>query len=215
MPQAARNHWRRRLLRAVLGRVSATRTVTGKKAGRKWFELERYTTTVVASITAAVLLFILATLFKHRVYDLLTPPIESSEFPLFVTWEGYNTQGKVLIDLFIINKTDQAQTSETLDVEARELSKERGRAVSSGIRLVPTTGVRIDSVITDAAFNDGKGECDVLRRSNGNVWVLTVQRVEPEAVLRYVIVTDSHRPAMRDAKVSLPLEVLYPGGPQE
>jgi hypothetical protein len=114
-----------------------------------------------------------------------------SGFPLYCVVEPYNGPrgDTVLVDLYVVNLSSQEQTKDGLrGLVARQGA---GRDLSPSL-IAQADHPFVDSIVridVDSAFNAGKGEVVVARRTP-KTYEFSVRRIDPAAIMRFTLVTN-------------------------
>ncbi len=147
---------------------------------------------VLTSLLTALILFAGSLLFKP-IRTFLFPSQEVKEYPLYCTAEPYlEPSGKdLLVDFFIINRTNEEYSREKLDSILRSGSHDSDIVLSPDIRLKYSRRVdghpigKVEEALLDKEFNLNKGELDIDRRDD--LVSIKVNRVAERAVMKVTI----------------------------
>jgi hypothetical protein len=170
---------------------------------------------VIANLLTALILFFSVAIFKDPIYDWIRPTQSVPDFPIYCVAEGYNDRegSKIFADIYIINLAGDSLTRSEIDSFLKlRSSTERERPPDPDIRFKGSVSLLHQSE-ADLKFNQGKGELEILKlgESESAEWIVRIKEIQSKAVLRITVETNVTRPIERNAKVSLPFEVVYPG----
>jgi hypothetical protein len=147
---------------------------------------------VLVSLCTALLLFT-ASLTFAPVRRFFFPSV-IQEYPLVCTVEPYvsRSREKLLVDVFILNRTDDPRTREALQTFLRNNDPGSDKSLSPDILLTyrrfigPTQVGEIEDAYPDKEFNDGKGELDVISRRDSVE--IRVKKIIGHALLKATVV---------------------------
>lgn len=146
---------------------------------------------VLVSLCTALLLFT-ASLTFSPVRRFFFPPV-IQEYPLLCTFEPYvsSSRDKLLVDVFILNRTGGPHTREALQQFLENKDPSRDKSLSPDILLRyrrfvgPTQVGEIEGAYPDKEFNEGKGELEVFSRRDSVE--IRVTRIIKHALLKATV----------------------------
>ena len=188
-------------LRQVSRRIAQRVLLIWKRLTKDW-EHEILRPIVVSALGAVVL--VSGALMFTPVRRFLFPEEERPDYPLICTAEPVVKGERLLVDFYIINKTDEPQTVEKL----KEFLK--GSEASPTIKLHYYRPGQI-SPRADGDFNDGKADLEVQAAGE---WVQIIpKRITARAIARVTIEITGlpeFETITRDARASIPFDNLEP-----
>lgn len=164
---------------------------------------------LLVNLLSAFLLFLSVVLFKKPIVALLGLQ-EADEFPISAVLESYQgSDGRLNADLFIFNRTGQHYSAAQLE-SLLILREQRDLWEGPHVKVELTApSARILGLREDAAFNKGKAEYGT--RQDKDTCHVVIKEIQAKAILKFVIETDSSRPASRDDKGGVPFYVFVAG----
>jgi hypothetical protein len=158
----------------------------------KWKENWLYPVSV--NLSTAILLFLVMMPFE-RVRELFFPPREIPGYPLISRAEPYlsDSGDELIIDYFIINRSEDSHTRETLQNFLSQNNPNSQKDLSPDIklkytRLIGNTRIgRIESVYADTNFNDNKGNLTPIINGESNTVEIRINKIEGYAILKVII----------------------------
>jgi hypothetical protein len=174
---------------------------------RSWEVKQRIAIPVIANLSTALALFMVAYIMKPAIVRLFRTP-GVAQYPLSCTAEAFNELGseRALVDVFLVNLADREVTA----AELRRIVQESapGAGLSPGIRLTTGSRTRILSVTPDSVFNAGKGEVAIaVLDRDSTTWELNPLTIDATTIMRYAVRTDLiRRIQARGARFSNPVE---------
>lgn len=167
---------------------------------------------VLVNILTAVLIFFSVVLLKKPIYEALVPGPELPAYPLHVTAEPVPDTEPLSVDLYVMNVTSKAQAEADLDHFIRNELDDGNGGAETPIRLRwRSPSGAITRIVPYEDYNRDKGEIDVLEPDDRD-WGLRVRAIQPKAILRFRVETDSRRRVHSyAASGSVPFTIDYPG----
>jgi hypothetical protein len=171
-------------------------------------------TSISANVISAVLLFILALIFKPFIYDLFRTPVQVDSYPLQCVFEVYGDDEKGVrrVDIFIVNTQTEEYTFESLQSELNRISPDEYVRYSPAIPIVMRDDEpgEIESVKLDERFNKDKGTIRSTIEDGRRTAYLAVERIVTRAVMKATISIENTRDLgvsiERTAKIMIPFE---------
>lgn len=144
-----------------------------------WGAKEKVITPIIVNLLTALLLFVLAILFKPIIVGLFSPKSEIKEYPLYCIVEpNNNKEGKVVGDIFIINMTETTFYKNQLAILSKSLNPDPDSEINPDIHVENTSqSSKILSIEVDGNFNEDKGVVDIVEEPN-NHWRISIERIE-------------------------------------
>jgi hypothetical protein len=161
---------------------------------------------VAANLTTAFLVFLASLTFSPVRQWLFGSTVAT--YPLICAAEPLAdaTGTKRIVELYIINRTEDEYTREQLQSVLSDALKGSGTSGTPSFSLPYTRGVgTIESAVPDAEFNKSKGELQVVNR--GTRVDVNVQSIGSRAILRVLITVaglPDKQPVERIAKSAVP-----------
>jgi hypothetical protein len=183
--------------------------MTGKSV---WAWAESVLRPVLVSVLTAGILFLLASIFKPKIYELFAPPMRVKAYPLICYAEPVATgeEGTRQVEFYVVNLHGDEYTRDELNQLLRTLAPDE-RPLSADVRLwmKGNEGV-IDSVVFDSAFNAGKGSVEVELGDDTRSVELRFERIAQRAIIRVDLyfsgLLDLGVTIRRTAKVMVPFD---------
>jgi hypothetical protein len=150
---------------------------------------EKIARPIFINLTTAFLLF-LASLSFAPVRTWFFPPKIIRDYPLISTAEPHvsNADNKLIVDFFIINRTDHAYTRDELAGFLRSNNPDAHSRSSPDIELKYWRNVgKIEEVYVDKEFNDQKGILDIDFQKGSDKIVIKVVNIKERAVMKVSI----------------------------
>jgi len=179
-----------------------------------WEPKKNIITPIIVNITTACIIFFAAVIFKDRIFKWFGIKQEIASYPIYCIMEPYNEVGKeVIVDLFIVNLEDETYTITELKniTDTQAAAKDVNLSPIVEIKLKKRISGEIIMIIEDEIFNDDKGVVKIDSLNSGH-WKIAINNLEGRAILKFKIITSVRRPNIsRNAKATVPLEIIYPG----
>jgi hypothetical protein len=172
---------------------------------------QKIVTPVLANLTTALILFLVALIFKPIIVSLFSSN-QVNGFPIFCILEPYRYNGdSVAVDLFIINTLNEKQTNESLSDFIKLHSSGDNQYLNTDIHISKKNGIgEISSVIPDTKHNQGIGDVEV--HHAGDNWDINIIEIDGKSMLKLTIFTSIKRNiSSRGSQGSNPLQISYPG----
>jgi hypothetical protein len=167
---------------------------------------------VLVSVLTACVLFLLASIFKPKIYELFAPPMRVKAYPLICYAEPVDIgeEGKRRVEFYVVNLHGDEYTRDELNQMLRTLSPD-DRPLSADVRLsMKGNGGTIDSAVSESAFNVGKGSVGVQRSDDARSVELRFERIAQRAIVRVDLyfsgLLDLGVTIRRTAKVMVPFD---------
>jgi hypothetical protein len=177
-----------------------------------WELREKILRPVIVNLLTALLLFLIAVLFKDPIYNYFAPRPESKDWPVYCVMEPeVSNGGPVIADLFVLNMTAKRFSGSDLDKLAADQSKE-GPPLSALINIEMKDSVK-DKVISeikgDDEFNREKGGATA-KQVDPRHWQIQINDIREDKILKFVIHTTEERPiSSRASFETLPIKITY------
>jgi len=178
-----------------------------------WEVREKILRPVIVNLLTASLLFLIAVIFRDRIYDYFVPRHEAKEWPIYCLIEPeVSSGGPVTADLFVLNLTARKYLKSELDSLAAQQSPPYGTPFSALI------DIEMKDSVKDGAISDIKGD-DEFNREKGSAtpnrvdqrhWQIRIEEIEEGKILKFVIHTTEKRPVSSRASFdTLPIKITY------
>jgi len=177
-----------------------------------WNCKEKIFAPIFVNLLSAFLIFSLALCFKEKIYDLFGIDWGKEEYPLYCIIEPYNDNGRLLVDLFVINLTMDRYEEEDLENIIKKIREEKGILTTPKIQIKMKEEARgeIIEINHHDEFNNEKGKISILQISKKHCEI-SVKEIEGKGILKLTIITSIERDLNRNAKASVPFKIIYPG----
>lgn len=153
---------------------------------------EKIARPIFVSVTTALILF-LASLSFTPVRAWLFPSKPFADYPLISTAEPHvsKADNKLIVDFFIINRTDKAYTHEELVTFLQLRNAVTGAKSSPDIELKYWRKEgKFAEVVVDQEFNDQKGNLDITFQPGSDKVLIKVVNIKERAVMKVSILID-------------------------
>lgn len=145
--------------------------------------LKTASTSILANVATAALLFVGALIFKPQVYDLLSPP-DIPQYPLVCYAEPRpgGTPSDYWVEFFIVSQ--EQEPVDRADLQSTLRTFRPNDMLTPDLRLDMEPEGRIEEVVVDASFNQGKGSIRAEKAADERSATIRIMRVEQWAIMR-------------------------------
>ena len=177
-----------------------------------WEVREKILRPVIVNLLTALLIFLVAVLFKDPIYNYFAPQPVTKDWPIFCVVEPEpNHDGDIKADVFVLNLTPKKYLAGDLDSLAKEQSPPTGKKLSPLIEIDMKDNQEgaISDIQADDEFNKEKGSVTPIKLDPSH-WQVRLDEIKDGKILKFVIHTTTKRTvSSRSSFETLPIKVSY------